>query len=79
MILRQGHDGLKPELRFPFRALNMHVTFRLLAREKVKPKAAISEYGRAHPCGLRQISGGHITIELTGASRLARGLRMQAA
>jgi len=53
MILRQHYVGLKPEFRFPIRALHVNVPLGLLAGEEVEPKAAFPKDRGADPTRLR--------------------------
>ena len=48
IILRQRYLWLKPEFRFPIRALHVHVAPQLLTGEKVKAIAPNSQDGRTH-------------------------------
>jgi hypothetical protein len=60
MILRHGNGRLKPELRLAVRALNVYVNSGLLAREKVKPEAAVAKNGGTHWRSLSQNNGRHL-------------------
>ena len=53
VILRLRDRGLKPKFGFSVRALHVNVHSGLLAREEVKPIAAVTEYGGAHWGSLR--------------------------
>jgi hypothetical protein len=44
----QGHIRLHPELRFAFRAMNMHMHSAFFTRKKEEPVATFSENSWAH-------------------------------
>jgi hypothetical protein len=53
IILRQCYLGLKPELRFPIRALHMNMAAKLLAGEKVESETSRPKDRGAHRTGSR--------------------------
>lgn len=53
MILRQGYLGLKPELCFPIRTLDVNVAPDFLAGEKVESETSVPKDCGAHRTGLR--------------------------
>jgi hypothetical protein len=48
IVLRQLNVWLKPELRFSFNVVDMHMGTEFLPREKEEPKTLLAEDRRAH-------------------------------
>jgi hypothetical protein len=48
IVLRQLNLRLKPELRFSFNVVHMHMRTEFLPREEEKPKTLLAEDRRAH-------------------------------
>ena len=79
MILRQCNLRLKPEFRFPIRALHVHVTPWLFSGEEVKPILAVTKDGRTQCLSLRDRGlSRHLTSAISGGAQSARRLLIEA-
>ena len=61
VILRLSSHRLKPEFSLTARTLHVYMHSRLFTGDKVKSKAPVSKYGRAHGQILRWALTGHLT------------------